>query len=188
VLAHLNAALRGVAEEHGAQVADIHGVFLGHGLSCGDPPPTHPPAREPPALVLQHHRAERLGGQWRSGCLLASPRRTYSGLDRTSQSMTEPPQQSRPSSRTLTESLASLGRQSRRALAVPGPPALSQVAAKCNERPSSRPMFAQTTRSWSSSLERTRTPGPRLAKSRRRRRRRSSVLAQGRLRSDHARR
>ena len=37
VLAHLNAALRGVADEHGAQVADIHGVFLGHGLSCGNP-------------------------------------------------------------------------------------------------------------------------------------------------------
>ena len=45
VLAHLNDALRGVAEEHGAQVADIHGVFLGHGLSCGNPAqPDHRPA------------------------------------------------------------------------------------------------------------------------------------------------
>jgi hypothetical protein len=42
VLAHLNAALRGVAEEHGAQVADIHGVFLGHGLSCGNPAQPNP--------------------------------------------------------------------------------------------------------------------------------------------------
>lgn len=37
VLAELNAALRGVAGEHGAVVADIHGRFLGHGLHAGDP-------------------------------------------------------------------------------------------------------------------------------------------------------
>ena len=42
VLAHLNAALRGVAEEYGVQVADIHGVFLSHGLSCGNPAQPHP--------------------------------------------------------------------------------------------------------------------------------------------------
>jgi lysophospholipase L1-like esterase len=37
VLAELNAALRSVAAEHGARVAEIHGVFLGHGLGTGDP-------------------------------------------------------------------------------------------------------------------------------------------------------
>jgi lysophospholipase L1-like esterase len=37
VIAELNATLREVAEEYGAKVADIHGVFLGHGLSCGNP-------------------------------------------------------------------------------------------------------------------------------------------------------
>jgi lysophospholipase L1-like esterase len=37
VLAELNAALRAVAGEHGARVADIHGRFLGHGLQAGDP-------------------------------------------------------------------------------------------------------------------------------------------------------
>ena len=37
VLAQLNAALRAVADEHGAVVADIHGRFLGHGLNAGDP-------------------------------------------------------------------------------------------------------------------------------------------------------
>jgi lysophospholipase L1-like esterase len=37
VLAELNAALRAVAQEHGARVADIHGRFLGHGLRAGDP-------------------------------------------------------------------------------------------------------------------------------------------------------
>ena len=37
VLAELNATLRAVAAEHGAVVADIHGVFLGHGLRAGDP-------------------------------------------------------------------------------------------------------------------------------------------------------
>ena len=42
VLAHLNDALRGVAEAHGAQVADIHGVFLGHGLSSGNPAQPNP--------------------------------------------------------------------------------------------------------------------------------------------------
>ena len=37
VLAEFNAALRAVAAEHGAIVADIHARFLGHGLSAGDP-------------------------------------------------------------------------------------------------------------------------------------------------------
>lgn len=37
VLAALNAALREVAHEHGALVADIHGRFLGHGLHAGNP-------------------------------------------------------------------------------------------------------------------------------------------------------
>ncbi len=37
VLAELNAALRAVAGEHGAVVADVHGRFLGHGLRAGDP-------------------------------------------------------------------------------------------------------------------------------------------------------
>ncbi len=37
VLAELNAALRAVAAEHGARVADVHGRFLGHGLRAGDP-------------------------------------------------------------------------------------------------------------------------------------------------------
>ena len=37
VLAELNAALRVVAGEHGAVVADIHGRFLGHGLHAGNP-------------------------------------------------------------------------------------------------------------------------------------------------------
>ena len=37
VLASLNAALRTVAGEHNARVADIHERFLGHGLSRGNP-------------------------------------------------------------------------------------------------------------------------------------------------------
>ena len=37
VLAALNAALRDVAQEHGALVADIHGRFIGHGLHAGNP-------------------------------------------------------------------------------------------------------------------------------------------------------
>ncbi len=37
VLAELNAALRAVAREYGSAVADIHGCFLGHGLSRGNP-------------------------------------------------------------------------------------------------------------------------------------------------------
>jgi len=48
VLAELNAALRAVAAEHGAVVADIHGHFLGHGLRAGDPgqPAPRPADRE----------------------------------------------------------------------------------------------------------------------------------------------
>ena len=37
VLRHLNAALRRVAEQHGAAVAEVHEKFLGHGLAAGDP-------------------------------------------------------------------------------------------------------------------------------------------------------
>ena len=37
VLGHVNAALRQLAEQHGADVAEIHGKFLGHGLAAGDP-------------------------------------------------------------------------------------------------------------------------------------------------------
>lgn len=37
VLAELNDALRAVAGEHGATVADIHERFLGHGLLAGNP-------------------------------------------------------------------------------------------------------------------------------------------------------
>jgi len=37
VLAALNAALRAVAGEHGALVADVHARFLGHGLRAGNP-------------------------------------------------------------------------------------------------------------------------------------------------------
>ena len=33
----LNAALTGLAQRHGAQVADVHGHFLGHGSAAGDP-------------------------------------------------------------------------------------------------------------------------------------------------------
>ncbi|MDQ3764564.1 MAG: SGNH/GDSL hydrolase family protein [Actinomycetota bacterium] len=42
VLAELNAGLRGVAAEHGARVADIHGYFLGHGLRAGNPAQGNP--------------------------------------------------------------------------------------------------------------------------------------------------
>jgi len=42
VIAHLNTALRGLAERHGAAVADIHAKFLGHGLAAGDPAQTDP--------------------------------------------------------------------------------------------------------------------------------------------------
>ena len=37
VLAELNAALRAVAADHGARIAEIHDHFLGHGLRTGDP-------------------------------------------------------------------------------------------------------------------------------------------------------
>lgn len=37
VLGHLNAALRHLAEQHGADVAEIHEKFLGHGLAAGNP-------------------------------------------------------------------------------------------------------------------------------------------------------
>ena len=45
VLAELNAALAGLAAEHGALVADIHGRFLGHGALAGDV--TRPDPRPP---------------------------------------------------------------------------------------------------------------------------------------------
>ena len=37
VLAHLNEALRLLADRHGATVAEIHAKFLGHGLGAGNP-------------------------------------------------------------------------------------------------------------------------------------------------------
>ena len=37
LLAELNEALRRLATEHRALVADVHGRFLGHGLAIGDP-------------------------------------------------------------------------------------------------------------------------------------------------------
>ena len=37
VLAHLNEALRQLAERQGAAVAEIHAKFLGHGLAAGNP-------------------------------------------------------------------------------------------------------------------------------------------------------
>jgi lysophospholipase L1-like esterase len=46
LLAELNAALRSVAAEHGARVAEIHQRFLGHGLRRGDPAQTHPRPRD----------------------------------------------------------------------------------------------------------------------------------------------
>ena len=43
LLAELNRALRALAEDHRALVADVHARFLGHGLAAGDP--TQPAAR-----------------------------------------------------------------------------------------------------------------------------------------------
>jgi lysophospholipase L1-like esterase len=45
LLAELNLALRTLALDHGALVADVHARFLGHGLAVGDP--TQPNARPP---------------------------------------------------------------------------------------------------------------------------------------------
>ncbi len=47
LLAELNLALRALAEEHQALVADVHGRFLGHGLATGNPaqPAARPPDR-----------------------------------------------------------------------------------------------------------------------------------------------
>ena len=42
VLGQLNASLVAAARDHGAAVADIHGAFLGHGLTAGDPTQPHP--------------------------------------------------------------------------------------------------------------------------------------------------
>ncbi|MEE6262671.1 SGNH/GDSL hydrolase family protein [Plantactinospora sonchi] len=44
----LNAALTGLAERHGAALADVHGHFLGHGVTVGDPsqPQPRPANRE----------------------------------------------------------------------------------------------------------------------------------------------
>ncbi len=45
LLAELNDALRTLAFDHGALLADVHGRFLGHGLAAGDPAqPAHRPA------------------------------------------------------------------------------------------------------------------------------------------------
>jgi lysophospholipase L1-like esterase len=48
LLGELNEALRSVAAEHGARVADIHGAFLGHGVRAGDPrdPQARPEGRD----------------------------------------------------------------------------------------------------------------------------------------------
>jgi lysophospholipase L1-like esterase len=47
LLAELNRALRALAEEYQALVADVHARFLGHGLAAGDPtqPAAHPADR-----------------------------------------------------------------------------------------------------------------------------------------------
>jgi hypothetical protein len=47
LLAELNRALRRLAEDYQALVADVHGRFLGHGLAAGDPTQSaaHPPDR-----------------------------------------------------------------------------------------------------------------------------------------------
>jgi lysophospholipase L1-like esterase len=47
LLAALNRALRALAEDHRALVADVHARFLGHGLAAGNPaqPAAHPPNR-----------------------------------------------------------------------------------------------------------------------------------------------
>jgi lysophospholipase L1-like esterase len=42
LLAELNRALRTLAEEHQALVAEVHGRFLGHGLAIGDPTQSDP--------------------------------------------------------------------------------------------------------------------------------------------------
>ena len=46
-LDRLNAALAEVAAAYGARVADIHGQFLGHGLTVGDPTQGHPRPADP---------------------------------------------------------------------------------------------------------------------------------------------
>jgi lysophospholipase L1-like esterase len=48
LLATLNRALRALAEDHRAVVADVHARFLGHGLAAGDPaqPAARPPNRD----------------------------------------------------------------------------------------------------------------------------------------------
>jgi lysophospholipase L1-like esterase len=48
LLAELNRALRALATDHGALVAEVHARFLGHGLAAGDPtqPAAHPPDRD----------------------------------------------------------------------------------------------------------------------------------------------
>ena len=48
VLGELNDALAAAADAHGARVADIHGAFLGHGVTAGDPrgPQARPEQRE----------------------------------------------------------------------------------------------------------------------------------------------
>jgi lysophospholipase L1-like esterase len=48
LLTELNRALRTLAEDHRALVADVHAHFLGHGLAAGDPaqPAARPPDRD----------------------------------------------------------------------------------------------------------------------------------------------
>ncbi len=69
LLAELNRALRALAKDHQALVADVHARFLGHGLAAGDP--TQPAApTQPGPVVLRSDRAQRLGRQRDPGRLL----------------------------------------------------------------------------------------------------------------------
>lgn len=77
VVAALNARLAGLADRHGAVLADVHGSFLGHGLGAGDPaqPEPRPSNRdlwyrgliEPNAWGAHHIRATWWEALQRSG-------------------------------------------------------------------------------------------------------------------------
>ena len=75
MLRALNAALTGLARRHGALVADVHGWFLGHGATAGAPVPGAVPARQPQPVVLQPHRAQRVGCPRDPPHLVAGPPR-----------------------------------------------------------------------------------------------------------------
>jgi hypothetical protein len=72
LLTELNWALRTLAEDHRALVADVHARFLGHGLAPGTKP-SRPPGPRPRPLVLPADRAQRLGRQRDPGRLLGNP-------------------------------------------------------------------------------------------------------------------